>query len=283
MDILGKPLKQYEYIFLQYNIVPDEIKEQYHLQAFKHGNYVYFEVRQGMYGLPQEGKIVYNQLVLHLVPHGYAPVQHTPWLWQHELQEISLILWVDDFVVKYTNRKDVHHLQQALGELYWFESDWLGKMYVKIQLKWNYKQGSATLSLSGYIALVLARFWKKHKFRIQDFPHPYNAPKYGRTTQFAPDIPETSEISTDNNKFLEQVLGTLLYFAMTIDYTMLVTINVIAVNKKYGIQLKMDAVVQLLDYAATHPYAEVTFLEAKWFSKFTLMCCNFLNMVHTVA
>ena len=59
--------------------------------------------------------------------------------------------------------------------------------------------------------------------------------------------------------FLEQVLGALLYYAMAIDCTMLVAINSVAVNKKYGMRATMDAVVQLLDYAATHPDAEVTF------------------------
>ena len=46
MDIkdfyLGTPLKRYEYIRIQYNIIPDKIKEQYHLQAYKHNEYVYF-------------------------------------------------------------------------------------------------------------------------------------------------------------------------------------------------------------------------------------------------
>ena len=67
MDIkdfyLDTPLKRYEYIHMQYNIIPRKIVEQYHLQAFKHSKYVYFEVRRGMYGLPQAGKIAYDQLV----------------------------------------------------------------------------------------------------------------------------------------------------------------------------------------------------------------------------
>ena len=45
MDIkdfyLGTPLKCYEYIRLQYDIVPKEKIEQYHLRAFKYGDYVY--------------------------------------------------------------------------------------------------------------------------------------------------------------------------------------------------------------------------------------------------
>ena len=49
MDIkdfyLGTPLQRYEYIRLQYDIIQNEIKEQYDLHAFKHGDYVYFEIR----------------------------------------------------------------------------------------------------------------------------------------------------------------------------------------------------------------------------------------------
>ena len=50
---------------MQYNIIPQEIMEQYRLQAYKRGEYVYCEVRRGMYGLSQAGKIAYNQLIEH--------------------------------------------------------------------------------------------------------------------------------------------------------------------------------------------------------------------------
>ena len=63
---------------MQYNIIPDKIKEQYHLQVYKHNEYVYFEVRRGMYGLPQAGKIAYEQLACHLKPYGYQPLKNTP-------------------------------------------------------------------------------------------------------------------------------------------------------------------------------------------------------------
>ena len=88
-----------------------------------------------MYGLLQAGKIAYDQLVTHLAPYGYDPVQHTPGLWKHKEKDILFILWVDDFGVKYINNKDAKHLQEALGKLYHFQSDWTGKMYVKIKLK----------------------------------------------------------------------------------------------------------------------------------------------------
>ena len=55
---LGTPLKRYEYIRLKYDIIPQEIIEQYHLLEFVEvDGYVYFEVRKGMYGLPQAGRL----------------------------------------------------------------------------------------------------------------------------------------------------------------------------------------------------------------------------------
>ena len=65
----------------------------------------------------------------------------------------------------------------------------------------------------------------------QDSPHPYTAPKYGCTTQVAPNIPNDTEITKDENKFLEQMLGALLYYSISIYCTMIVSVNSIAVKK----------------------------------------------------
>ena len=104
----------------------------------------------------------------------------------------------------------------------------------------------------------LNRFATNKKITQQDSQHPYAAPKYGNTIQFSPYIPETSENSDKENIFLEQVLGALLYYGMGIYCTMLVVINSIEGNKTYGMLATMDAVVQLLDYTATHPDAKAT-------------------------
>ena len=132
-------------------------------------------------------------------------------------------------------------------------------MYVKIKLKWDYTQGTVTLLSPGYISMMLARFCNQQKIKKQDSPHPFTSPKYGRSIQFAPTIPEEKEITKKENKFLEQVLGALVYYEMAIDCTMLVAVNSIAVNKKYAMRATMDAVIQLFNYAATHLDAKVTF------------------------
>ena len=55
-----------------------------------------------MYGLKQAGKIVNDQVKSFLFPHGYRTT-YTPGLWTYITRDISFILIVDDFGVKYIN------------------------------------------------------------------------------------------------------------------------------------------------------------------------------------
>eukprot|EP00956_Cyclotella_meneghiniana_P010944 scaffold15305_cov21-Cyclotella_meneghiniana.AAC.1 len=66
------------------DLIPEEFKQQYQLHDKIHKGYVYCEIRRGMYGLPQSGKIANDLLKKRLAPHGYYEVQHTPGLWKHE-------------------------------------------------------------------------------------------------------------------------------------------------------------------------------------------------------
>ena len=52
-----------------------------------------------------------------------------PGLWTHETRPISFTLVVDDFGVKYTREKDVHHLMSALKKNYEITDDWKGAKY----------------------------------------------------------------------------------------------------------------------------------------------------------
>ena len=66
MDIknyyLGTPLDRYEYMRIRIEHIPDEIIQEYNLQAITVNGWVYLEIRKGMYGLPQAG-ILANKLL----------------------------------------------------------------------------------------------------------------------------------------------------------------------------------------------------------------------------
>jgi hypothetical protein len=110
---LGTPMSRYEYMRIPIWMLPDAIIEQYNLRPLFHNGYVYVEIRRGMYGLPQAGRIANDQLIALLKPHGYAPLPLTHGLWRHHTRDIVFSLVVDDFGIRYTDRADAqgrHHV-----------------------------------------------------------------------------------------------------------------------------------------------------------------------------
>eukprot|EP00957_Ditylum_brightwellii_P081272 6182206-Ditylum_brightwellii.AAC.1 len=88
----------YEYMRLQYEILPQEIVTTYKLDEIKlQDGWVYIEIKKGMYGQPQAGILANKLLTAQLAKHGYYPVQHTPGLWQHKWRPVTFALVVDDF------------------------------------------------------------------------------------------------------------------------------------------------------------------------------------------
>jgi hypothetical protein len=81
MDItnfyLNTPLDWPEYLHIPWNLIPDEIMQEYNLHALvKNGN-VLARIDKGMYGLPQAGILANKLLKARLEPHGYCECNHT--------------------------------------------------------------------------------------------------------------------------------------------------------------------------------------------------------------
>ena len=103
---------------LPITIIPDEIIKKYNLLPLVVNESVYIEIRKGMYGLPQAGKIVYDRLRKNLLQYGYTPNPLTPGLWRHSHRPIFFTLVVDDFGIKSEEIQHTHHLNIALRDLY---------------------------------------------------------------------------------------------------------------------------------------------------------------------
>jgi hypothetical protein len=80
--------------------------------------YVYCEIQQGMYGLPQAGIIAQELLAKRLKEHGYFQSKTTPGLWTHEWRPITFSLIIDDFGVKYLGKEHARHLLQTVKKYY---------------------------------------------------------------------------------------------------------------------------------------------------------------------
>ena len=251
------PAKDFAYMKLPTNIIPPHILEEY--RHLIHKDHIYVEVSKGIYGLPQAGKLANEQLIRHLAPYGYVPCPITPGLWKHNTRDISFLLVVDDFGVKYTDRRDVEHLLEALQTAYKVSIDWDGERYCGLILKWDYQRRTCDISMPGYIERALARFDHPKPKKPQDNPFKYIPPEYGAKIQYAPDEDQSEPLDEKGKKRIQEILGTLLYYARAVDPTILVTISHLSSQQAKPTVQTMAAVKHLLDYCATHPNATSRF------------------------
>ena len=109
-------VEEYEYVRTSLDIITEEIITQYELRKIAVNGWVYMEIRKGMPGLKQAGKIAHDRLKIHLAKYGYRLCRHTPALWTHTTRPISSTLVVGDFGVKYVGRRHIDHLINALWD-----------------------------------------------------------------------------------------------------------------------------------------------------------------------
>jgi hypothetical protein len=131
---------------------------KYNLNALAVHGYVYIEIRKGMYGFKHAGLLANKLLQKRLAPFGYYPARHTPGLWLHKTKQIAFSLIVDDFAVKYVGKHHADHLRDTLLRSYELTTDWEGKVYSCMSLKWDNKNRTCDIYMPGYISNVLIKF-----------------------------------------------------------------------------------------------------------------------------
>jgi hypothetical protein len=264
MDIsnfyLNTPLKRKEYLRMKLSDMPENVIEHYKLRglATKDG-YVFVAVKRGMYGLPNAGILAQELLEKRLNKHGYHQSKYTPGLWTHESRPICFTLVVDDFGVKYVGREHAEHLVSVIKEHYDCTEDWDGRRYLGITFDWDYEERKVHLSMPDYIPDALKRFNRERPKKKQDSPHPHMPINYGAKTQYAKEEVEEPELGKDDKLFIQQVLGTFLYYARALDSTMLVALSSIAADQARPTRSTLEKVDQFLDYAASQEEAVLTY------------------------
>ena len=133
----GLPMQDYKYMRIKYDEIPNNIKEKYNLHALQHNGWVYVQIRKGIPGLKQAGKITNDRLTKHLEQYGYIPTAQTPWLWKNCTRPVTFTLVVDDFGVKYVGIENFNHLKNALCNLYEITVNLSGSKYLGMSINWN--------------------------------------------------------------------------------------------------------------------------------------------------
>jgi hypothetical protein len=258
MDIhnfyLNTPLPKPEYMKIHISLIPQEIIDVYELwNIVDDQGYVFIQINKGMYGLPQAGILAYQLLVARLGQHGYYPVRHTPGYWRHITKPTAFVLVVDDFSVKFTDKRDADNLLTTLRQWDEIKADWEATLYCGITTTWDYPAQRVTLSMPGYVSTMLTELNHPHPRRPQHAPHPHIPTNYGPVQQLA-EMPDDSEPLPETDPYqLAKIVGKLLYYARAVDSTL----NVEQTNKP-TLRTKLK-ILQLLDYCATQDTASVTF------------------------
>lgn len=267
MDIkdfyLNNPMNRYEYMQIPVSQIPKRIMEQYNLEPLIHNGAVYVEIQKGMYGLPQAGKIASDALIPVLNAAGYHQSQFTPGLFKHDTRPIAFSLVVDDFGVSYVGKEHALHLQKTLEDAnYQITLDWEGTQFCGITLEWDYENGTVDLSMPGYIEKALQRFTHSPPPKPENSPHTCTQINYGAKTQYAPEPDSSPPLDKTGIKRLQEIIGTLLYYARAIDNTMLVALGSLASAQTKGTEATAAATERLLNYAATHPDATIRYISS---------------------
>jgi hypothetical protein len=259
---LGTPLKdRFEYLRIPAHVIPDTIMDLYDLQKLVVNGFVYAEVRRGMYGLPQAAIIANKQLQEKLAPHGYRPVPITPGLWKHDTRDIAFALVVDDFGIKYTKREDAEHLVNTLQHVgYKLSQEWDGNRYCGLTLKWDYDKRTCNVSMPGYVERALQRFQHPTPTRAEHSPYHWNKPKYGAKVQYADADDTTPVLDAPEKKRVQEIIGTFLFYARAVDITMLKALGTLSTQQSKPTEATMESIVKFLNYAATHPDAELQYI-----------------------
>ena len=256
---LNTPLPRKEYMRIPVKDIPQCVIDQYNLAPLVHNGHVMTEIRKGMYGLPQAGLLAHDLLKDRLALDGYMPANHTPGFFSHGTLPISFTLCVDDFGIKYVGTDAAQHLIATLKKYYKITTNWNGKEYCGLTLDWDYVARTVDVSMPGYIERALLRFQHPLPARPQHSPHAWTAPLFGAQQQLTTAPDTSAPLSPPNLLFLQQVLGTLLFYARAVDNTLLVALNDLASAQSQGTESVLSEVTQLLNYCATHPDAVVRF------------------------
>jgi hypothetical protein len=256
---LTAPMDRYEYMRMDINLIPDEFIEQYELRNKVKNGYVYMEIRRCMYGLPQAGMLANKLLKERLAKHGYFELPHTPGLWRHATRPVWFTRVVDDFGIKYVGKEHADHLLNALEEHYTISTDWTGSLYCGISLDWNYDERYVDLAMPNYVEKQLVRYEHVRPKRPQHCPYAPNPIKYGAKTQDPLPEDESPLLDMKGKKYIQQVVGSFLYYARAVDMTILVALNEIANQQVSPTENTLKRVKQFLDYMATHPDAKIRY------------------------
>jgi hypothetical protein len=254
---LGTPLPHPEYIRIPTKFIPAKVIAFYKLQPFLHNGALFCMVLKTHYGLPQAGALSQQRLFKHLEENGYHQLFHAPALFRNKDGSIRFALVVDDFAVVWSSAQSMQHFLTTLRKLYTVKVDYLGLKYLGINIDINRKQRHVTLSMPGYIAKLMKKV-RPEGVKAASTPSIYSAPNYKSTAQTAT-VDESPLATPTQQHEMQVVVGTLLYYARTVDPSILTAVHELGSTQARPTVKDMAKMERLLQYVSSHQHHGIRF------------------------
>ncbi len=103
--------------------------------------------------------------------------------------------------------------------------------YIGLTIKWDYMNQKAHIHMPGYLQKALIRFKHEMPNKIQNSPHPHVIPQHGAKAQYEKNKDVSPPLSKEETKYVQAVVGTLLYYVRAVDTTILMALSSIAMEQ----------------------------------------------------
>ena len=114
------------------------------------------------------------------------------------------------------------------------------------------------ISIPNYIPNLLTQL-QFESTKTEHDPHEHNMPIYGTHVQHQTDEPSLPVLPKQEITKIQQVVGSLLYYARAVDPTLLVALGSIASEQIKPTQKTAKAITKILNYVATQPLAIIKY------------------------
>jgi hypothetical protein len=113
--------------------------------------------------------------------------------------------------------------------------------------------------MPGYIKAALHKYQHDAPTLPEHAPHTSNPPVYGAKTPYVEDEKNSPALSAKDVNKLQQLTGTLFYYARVVDPSLIMPINVLKSEQTKATSDTVDKVIRLINYCNTHPKTRIQY------------------------
>ena len=247
---LTATLPEKVYLKILWSQLPEQTISKYDLTPNIDSNgvkFIYGELQQALYGLPQANSLAAQALKENLARHEFYETDISC-LYRHKTRNITLLAHVDDFAIKLSKSpptiiKDALFVKDVLekcgytGKFNWGGIDFANNTVPQVyDLAWcgyeihhDKNKRAVTLSMNDYYQKLASQL-PTHIKPCSTPGVPFNI-KYGSKQQFAIDTPTDVKLSPEQLKFLQKFVGEVLWYSNAVAHDILTAISKLSAHQ----------------------------------------------------